>query len=219
MFAIGNTTRTCNSAPTTGRTVDRKRAHVPDRGADLCAGRRRLDLRRLHPLRPGLHLADCLDYIAVDASNHASVDQTIVEASLSGPLLEHARRRPESGIRHLLQGGQVPIRRLAGRERVPPRRATGRPGVRSPRTTFRATTTTSTYTANCSCHCSKMFPACLPSRRRRCGRPGTVFYLVLPLCFLRGFLDGLTLAASTLSFPSFGINPDLRCFLCHELTC
>jgi len=30
---------------------------------------------------------ECLDYIAVDASNHASVDQTIIEASLSGPLL------------------------------------------------------------------------------------------------------------------------------------
>jgi hypothetical protein len=45
-----------------------------------------------------------------------------------------------------------------------------------------------------------------------------VFYLVLPLLLLRGFLDGLTLGPSTLSFPSFGIDQDSRCFLCHEFT-
>jgi hypothetical protein len=36
------------------------------------------------------------------------------------------------------------------------------------------------------------------------------------LCLLRGFLDGLSLAASTLSLRAFRINPDRLCFLCHE---
>ena len=36
---------------------------------------------------------------------------------------------------------------------------------------------------------------------------------------LRGFLDGRPFGASTLSFRSFRINPDSRCFLCHEYTC
>jgi hypothetical protein len=32
-------------------------------------------------------------------------------------------------------------------------------------------------------------------------------------------LDGLSFAAFTLGLRAFRINPDLHCFLCHELTC
>ena len=53
---------------------------APDGGVSLCGG--------FDPFGLGSISRECLDYIAVDASNHASVDQTIAEASLSGPLLE-----------------------------------------------------------------------------------------------------------------------------------
>jgi iron complex outermembrane receptor protein len=51
---------------------------APDGGVAICGG--------FNPFGLGSISPECLDYIAVDASNHASVDQTIVEASLSGPL-------------------------------------------------------------------------------------------------------------------------------------
>jgi len=52
---------------------------APDGGVSVCGG--------FNPFGLGSISRECLDYVAVDASNHASVDQTIVEASLSGPLL------------------------------------------------------------------------------------------------------------------------------------
>jgi outer membrane receptor protein involved in Fe transport len=53
--------------------------YAPDGGVSVCGG--------FDPFGLGSISPECLDYIAVDASNHASVDQTIVEASLSGPVL------------------------------------------------------------------------------------------------------------------------------------
>ncbi len=38
------------------------------------------------PFGAGSISPECLDYIQIDASNHASVDQTIAEVSLTGPL-------------------------------------------------------------------------------------------------------------------------------------
>ena len=52
---------------------------APDGGVSVCGG--------FNPFGLGSISRECLDYVAVDASNHASVDQTIVEASLSGPVL------------------------------------------------------------------------------------------------------------------------------------
>ena len=53
---------------------------APDGGVSICGG--------FDPFGLGSISPECLDYISVAASNHASVDQAIVEASLSGPLLE-----------------------------------------------------------------------------------------------------------------------------------
>jgi outer membrane receptor protein involved in Fe transport len=53
---------------------------APDGGESICGG--------FDPFGLGSISPECLDYISVAASNHASVDQAIVEASLSGPLLE-----------------------------------------------------------------------------------------------------------------------------------
>jgi outer membrane receptor protein involved in Fe transport len=53
---------------------------APDGGLSICGG--------FNPFGLGSISRECLDYIAVDASNHAAVDQAIVEASLSGPLFE-----------------------------------------------------------------------------------------------------------------------------------
>jgi iron complex outermembrane receptor protein len=53
---------------------------APDGGASICGGFNPFGLDSISP--------ECLDYISVAASNHASVDQAIAEASLSGPLLE-----------------------------------------------------------------------------------------------------------------------------------
>ena len=52
---------------------------APDGGVALCGG--------FDPFGLDSISRECADYIAVDASNHASVDQAIVEASLSGPVL------------------------------------------------------------------------------------------------------------------------------------
>ena len=52
---------------------------APDGGVSICGG--------FDPFGLDSISRECLDYVAVDASNHASVDQTIVEASLSGPVL------------------------------------------------------------------------------------------------------------------------------------
>ncbi len=50
-----------------------------DGGVSICGG--------FNPFGRGSISRECADYVAVDASNHASVDQAIVEASLSGPLI------------------------------------------------------------------------------------------------------------------------------------
>jgi iron complex outermembrane recepter protein len=52
---------------------------APDGGASVCGG--------FNPFGLGSISRECADYIAVDASNHAAVDQTIVEASFSGQLV------------------------------------------------------------------------------------------------------------------------------------
>jgi iron complex outermembrane recepter protein len=49
-----------------------------DGGVSICGG--------FDPFGKGSISAECLDYIQVDASNHAVVDQTIAEVSLTGPL-------------------------------------------------------------------------------------------------------------------------------------
>ena len=53
---------------------------APDGGAAICGG--------FNPFGLGSISAECAAYIAVDGSNRAGVDQTILEASLSGPLLQ-----------------------------------------------------------------------------------------------------------------------------------
>ena len=52
---------------------------APDGGVSLCGG--------FNPFGSGSISAECMEYISIDASNHAEVDQTIAEASLSGPLM------------------------------------------------------------------------------------------------------------------------------------
>ena len=52
---------------------------APDGGVSICGGFDPFGLNSISP--------ECLDYISIDASNHAAVDQTIVEATLSGPLV------------------------------------------------------------------------------------------------------------------------------------
>jgi iron complex outermembrane receptor protein len=51
---------------------------APDGGVSICGG--------FDPFGKGSISAECLDYIQVDASNHAAVDQAIAEVSLTGPL-------------------------------------------------------------------------------------------------------------------------------------
>jgi iron complex outermembrane recepter protein len=53
---------------------------APDGGEAICGG--------FNPFGLGSISAECAAYIAVDGTNRAGVDQTILEASLSGPLLE-----------------------------------------------------------------------------------------------------------------------------------
>jgi iron complex outermembrane receptor protein len=53
---------------------------APDGGEAICGG--------FNPFGLGSISAECAAYIAVDATNRAGVDQTILEASLSGPLVE-----------------------------------------------------------------------------------------------------------------------------------
>jgi iron complex outermembrane recepter protein len=53
--------------------------YAPDGGVSICGG--------FDPFGLNSISRECLDYISVEASNHAEVDQTIVEASLSGPAL------------------------------------------------------------------------------------------------------------------------------------
>ena len=52
---------------------------APDGGVSVCGGFDPFGLESISQ--------ECLEYIAVDASNHAAVDQTIAEVSLSGPVL------------------------------------------------------------------------------------------------------------------------------------
>ena len=54
--------------------------HADDGGVSICGG--------FDPFGPGSISPECMDYISIDASNHASVDQRIVEVSMSGPLFE-----------------------------------------------------------------------------------------------------------------------------------
>jgi outer membrane receptor protein involved in Fe transport len=53
---------------------------APDGGEAICGG--------FNPFGLGSISAECAAYIAVDGTNRAGVDQTILEASLSGPLLQ-----------------------------------------------------------------------------------------------------------------------------------
>ena len=53
---------------------------APDGGEAICGG--------FNPFGLGSISAECAAYIAVDATNRAGVDQTILEASLSGPLFQ-----------------------------------------------------------------------------------------------------------------------------------
>ena len=53
---------------------------APDGGASVCGG---LDL-----FGKGSISQECLAYVSTDASNHASVDQAVAEASVTGPLFE-----------------------------------------------------------------------------------------------------------------------------------
>ncbi len=50
-----------------------------DGGVSVCGG--------FNPFGAGSISPECMDYIEIDAFNHASVEQTIAEASLTGPLL------------------------------------------------------------------------------------------------------------------------------------
>jgi outer membrane receptor protein involved in Fe transport len=52
---------------------------APDGGVSICGG--------FDPFGLGSISPECLAYISTDASNHAEVDQTIAEASVSGPLI------------------------------------------------------------------------------------------------------------------------------------
>ncbi len=52
---------------------------APDGGVSICGG--------FNPFGLGSISPECMEYISTDASNHAEVDQTIAEASLSGPLM------------------------------------------------------------------------------------------------------------------------------------
>jgi len=52
---------------------------APDGGVSTCGG--------FDPFGLDSISAECMEYISTDASNHAEVDQTIAEASLSGPLI------------------------------------------------------------------------------------------------------------------------------------
>ena len=52
---------------------------APDGGVSICGG--------FDPFGLGSISAECMEYISTDASNNAQVDQTIAEATLSGPLI------------------------------------------------------------------------------------------------------------------------------------
>ena len=52
---------------------------APDGGVSICGG--------FNPFGSGSISPECMQYISTDASNHAEVDQTIAEASLSGRLM------------------------------------------------------------------------------------------------------------------------------------
>ena len=52
---------------------------APDGGVSICGG--------FDPFGLGSISTECMEYISTDASNHAEVDQTMVEASVSGPLI------------------------------------------------------------------------------------------------------------------------------------
>ena len=52
---------------------------APDGGVSICGG--------FDPFGSGSISTECMEYISIDASNHAEVDQTIAEASVSGPLV------------------------------------------------------------------------------------------------------------------------------------
>ena len=71
-------TETQSGSASISRIEDLTRA--PDGGKAICGG--------FNPFGVGSISAECAAYIAADASNRASVDQTIIEASLNGPLLQ-----------------------------------------------------------------------------------------------------------------------------------
>ncbi len=75
---VGANDQTSHQTGSVLRSRIEELTYAPDGGVSICGG--------FDPFGLGSISQECLDYIAVDASNHASVDQTIVEASLSGPV-------------------------------------------------------------------------------------------------------------------------------------
>ena len=73
---------------------------APDGGKAICGG--------FNPFGVGSISAECAAYIAAGASNRASVDQTIIEASLNGPLLQLPAGELRV-VRSFLQKGRVPL--------------------------------------------------------------------------------------------------------------
>ena len=86
---------------------------------DVRARRRGGDLRRLQPVRARFDLGRVRSVYRRRRTNRASVDQTILEASLSGPLLQMPAGDAARGLRCLLQEGRVLLHRRSGGGRVP----------------------------------------------------------------------------------------------------
>ena len=111
-----------------------------------------------------------MEYISTDASNHAEVDQTIVEASVSGPLiaLPAGDLKAAFGVFYKEDKYQYTASPVASVILQPAIsfRSSGRTYRGSVRpTTSRVTTTTWTSTRNCSCRSFVTRPARSPWRR------------------------------------------------------
>ena len=140
---------------------------APDGGVSICGG--------FDPFGLGSISPECMDYISIDASNHAAVDQTIAEASLSGPLLALPAGDLQAAFGVFYKEDKYQYTASPVASVVPQPaisfRSSGRTYRGSARpTTSRATTTTSTSTRNCSCPCFATRPA--RSRWRRCSAIG-----------------------------------------------
>jgi outer membrane receptor protein involved in Fe transport len=128
---------------------------APDGGEAICGG--------FNPFGLGSISAECAAYIAVDGTNRAGVDQTILEASLSGPLLQlpAGELRAAFGVfykkdEYFYNADAVASVSL---RTVPTSLASTR------RMTSRARTTTPTCMSRRRCHCSRIDPVSARSRR------------------------------------------------------